>query len=81
MSEEACDIAVLGLGVMGANLARNFASRGHRVAVFNRTREVAQRLASDHQEARFTLCDTLERLVECLDRPRRIVLMLSLIHI
>jgi 6-phosphogluconate dehydrogenase len=75
MSDEACDIAVVGLGVMGANLARNFASRGHRVAVFNRTHEVAQRLSSDHPEARFTVCDTLERLVECLDRPRRIVLM------
>ncbi|MGB6848780.1 MAG: NAD(P)-binding domain-containing protein, partial [Thermoanaerobaculia bacterium] len=39
MSRSVCNIAVIGLGVMGANLARNFASRGHRVAIFNRTTE------------------------------------------
>jgi 6-phosphogluconate dehydrogenase len=75
MSDQACDIAVVGLGVMGANLARNFASRGHRVAVFNRSTQVAHDLAGGHPEARFTVCDTLETLVACLDRPRRIVLM------
>ena len=48
MSDQACDIAVVGLGVMGANLARNFASRGHRVAVFNRTTQVAHDLAGGH---------------------------------
>ncbi|MGH8947386.1 MAG: NAD(P)-binding domain-containing protein, partial [Acidimicrobiia bacterium] len=31
------DIAVVGLGVMGANLALNLADKGHEVAVFNRT--------------------------------------------
>jgi 6-phosphogluconate dehydrogenase len=75
MSEEPCDIAVLGLGVMGANLARNFASRGHRVAVFNRSAATAHELASAYAEAGFTVCDTLVQLVECLDRPRRIMLM------
>ena len=75
MSKSACDIAVVGMGVMGANLARNFASRDHRVAIFNRTFEVAQRLAADHPEAGFTVCETLEALVARLDRPRRIVLM------
>jgi 6-phosphogluconate dehydrogenase len=60
---------------MGANLARNFASRGHRVAVFNRTTQVAYDLAGVHPEARFTVCSTLETLVASLDRPRRIVLM------
>ena len=34
------NIGVYGLGVMGANLARNFASRGHTVAVFNRNSDV-----------------------------------------
>ena len=31
------DLGVFGLGVMGANLARNLARHGHAVAVFNRT--------------------------------------------
>ena len=30
-------VGVMGLAVMGSNLARNFASRGHTVALFNRT--------------------------------------------
>ena len=75
MPDARCDVAVLGLGVMGANLARNFASRGHRVAIYNRTTEKAQRLQADHPEAGFTFCETLESLVAALDPPRRIVLM------
>ncbi len=32
-----CDIGLIGLAVMGENLALNIESRGYRVAVFNRT--------------------------------------------
>jgi len=38
------DLGVLGLGVMGANLARNLARHGHAVAVFNRTLARPERL-------------------------------------
>jgi 6-phosphogluconate dehydrogenase len=50
-----CNIAVMGMGVMGANLARNFAGRGHRVAIFNRTTEVARGLVERHPEAKMLL--------------------------
>ena len=33
------DLGVIGLAVMGQNLARNFASHGYSVAVFNRSEE------------------------------------------
>jgi len=69
------DIAVVGLGVMGANLARNFASRGLKVAGYNRTLEPARQLASDHPEAALDIAETLPALVASLARPRRIVLM------
>jgi 6-phosphogluconate dehydrogenase len=75
MSEAQCDVAVLGLGVMGANLARNFAGRGHAVAIYNRTTRVTHELAERHPEARFTVCEQLGALVAALRRPRRIVLM------
>ena len=39
---EPSDIAVVGLGVMGANLALNLAEKGHRVAVYNRTASVTE---------------------------------------
>jgi 6-phosphogluconate dehydrogenase len=70
-----CDIAVIGLGVMGSNLARNFASRGHRVAIFNRSPEATRELVSRYAEANFVGCQSLEALVAAVRRPRRLVLM------
>jgi 6-phosphogluconate dehydrogenase len=77
MTERSNDIGVVGLGVMGANLARNFASRGHRVAVFNRSVEVARRLAAKHPEAKLDVAEDYAALVRSLERPRRIVLMVA----
>ncbi len=75
MANEGCDVAVIGLGVMGANLARNFASRGHRVAIFNRSPEKTRALVARHPEAAFVGCESLDSLVAALARPRRIILM------
>jgi len=44
-----CDVAVIGLGVMGANLARNFASRGLRVAGYTL---IAERIDSQGKAVR-----------------------------
>jgi 6-phosphogluconate dehydrogenase len=75
ISRSDCSIAVMGLGVMGANLASNFASRGHRVAIFDRTTGAARALVENHPEAHFTLCEDTISLVASLERPRQIVLM------
>ncbi len=75
MAEKLCDVAVIGLGVMGANLARNFASRGNRVAVFDRSPEATRRLADSEPDSHLVACETLPQLVEALERPRRIVLL------
>ena len=77
MTAELRDLAVLGMGVMGANLARNFASRGLSVTVYNREPSVAQKLLSDHPEAKFYNAPTLADMVRSLSRPRRIVLMVT----
>ena len=71
----ACDVAVIGLGVMGSNLARNFASRGNRVALFNRTPAATRELVARFEEADFVGCESLESLVAAVRRPRRLVLM------
>ena len=42
--ENLAQIGVVGLAVMGSNLARNFASRGHTVAVYNRSPEKTRTL-------------------------------------
>jgi len=75
-----CEVAVVGLGVMGANLARNFASHGRRVLGFDRDPEAARRVAAEHPEfepdgAQLTIATTWPGLVQQLERPRRIVVL------
>jgi 6-phosphogluconate dehydrogenase len=65
----------VGLGVMGANLARNFARRGYRVAGCDRDPEAARKLASDHPEAKLAVAEDFPALVRALERPRRILVM------
>ena len=77
MTNRLNDVAVIGMGVMGANLARNFASRGLKVAAYNRTTEVATKLAAEHPEAKLDVVKNYKELMERLERPRRIVLMVN----
>lgn len=72
-----CDVAVIGLGVMGGNLARNFASRGLRVAGYSRHFETGQGLAAAHPEAQLTIARDVRELMATLERPRRIVAMVN----
>jgi len=67
------DVAVVGLGVMGASLARNFASRGLSVAGYERDLDAARALAARHPEAELRIAESMEELVSGLERPRRIV--------
>jgi len=72
------DIALIGLGVMGQNLALNMARHGYRVAVFNRTASVTERflherLAGEPIEGAPTLADLTRRL----SRPRKLLLMVK----
>ena len=54
MPEATANIGVVGLAVMGSNLARNFASReGNTVAVFNRADAKTETLIDEHPEAGF----------------------------
>jgi len=46
MTTNQCDIGLIGLAVMGENLALNMESKGFSVAVFNRTTEVTEKFAS-----------------------------------
>ena len=77
MSNATNDIAVIGMGVMGANLARNFASRGLSVGIYNRTVSLAKEVVKNHPEAKLDQADTLEALVAGLKKPRRIIAMVS----
>ncbi|MDN5887145.1 MAG: NADP-dependent phosphogluconate dehydrogenase [Micrococcaceae bacterium] len=71
-------IGVTGLAVMGANLARNFARNGYTVALHNRSIEKTDALLKDHgDEGEFIRTDTMEELVQSLETPRRVLLMVK----
>jgi 6-phosphogluconate dehydrogenase len=77
MSDQA-QIGVTGLAVMGRNLARNFASHGHRVALHNRTAARTRALVDEHgAEGSFLPAETVPEFVGSLERPRRIVIMVK----
>ena len=75
---ELCDIGLVGLAVMGENLALNIESRGYRIAVFNRTTSVVDELITGRAAGkRFTGCYSLEQLVASLSQPRKVMLMVK----
>ncbi|HEY6629555.1 MAG TPA: NADP-dependent phosphogluconate dehydrogenase, partial [Acidimicrobiia bacterium] len=75
---ELADIGVVGLAVMGANLALNFADAGNRVAVFNRTHAVTEEFMRGEAAAKDMVgAASLEELVGLLQAPRVILLMVK----
>ncbi|QSB12567.1 NADP-dependent phosphogluconate dehydrogenase [Natronosporangium hydrolyticum] len=77
MSQQA-RIGVIGLAVMGSNLARNLARHGHPVALYNRSVAKTKSLVADHgDEGTFVPAETPEEFVASLERPRRMVIMVK----
>ncbi|MGI4982757.1 MAG: NADP-dependent phosphogluconate dehydrogenase [Janthinobacterium lividum] len=70
-------IGVVGLAVMGRNLALNIESRGHAVSVFNRSREKTDELIAEYPDRKLVPAFTLEEFVASLEKPRRILLMVK----
>ncbi|WP_067727596.1 NADP-dependent phosphogluconate dehydrogenase [Oceanobacillus damuensis] len=72
------EIGVIGLAVMGKNLALNIESRGYSVAVFNRSYEKTDDfLANEAEGKNFTGAKTIEEFVNSLEKPRKILLMVK----
>lgn len=71
------DIGVIGLGVMGTNLARNIARKGFAVSVYNRTAEKTEDVIKKfgHEGLRGTR--TIKELIASLQHPRIVVLMVA----
>jgi 6-phosphogluconate dehydrogenase len=70
-------IGLIGLAVMGANLARNLAGHEIPTAVFNRTTSKTDAFIEQYGNDFLKGCHTLEELVGSLEKPRRILLMVK----
>ena len=71
-------IGVVGLAVMGSNLARNFARNGHTVAVYNRSTEKTHNFMANHgAEGDFIPSETITDFVASLEKPRRAIIMVQ----
>ncbi|HFU6276100.1 TPA: NADP-dependent phosphogluconate dehydrogenase [Enterococcus faecium] len=70
-------IGVVGMGVMGKNLALNIESRGYSVALFNRTGAKTTAVVEEHPDKNFKATYTIEEFVESIEKPRRILLMVK----
>ncbi|MBT2284008.1 NADP-dependent phosphogluconate dehydrogenase [Paenibacillus polymyxa] len=70
-------IGVIGLAVMGKNLALNIESKGFSVSVFNRSPEKTHDLLKETEGKNLTGAFTIEEFVESLESPRKILIMVQ----
>jgi 6-phosphogluconate dehydrogenase len=77
MSTQGNEIGVIGLSVMGANLAMNIADHGFAISVYNRSREKTDNLKRDYTNNNMTACYSLGEFVDSLSAPRKIILMIE----
>jgi 6-phosphogluconate dehydrogenase len=78
MAQATAQIGVTGLGVMGRNLARNFARHGYTVALHNRTASRTTDVVEQFgHEGAFVPALSAEEFARALERPRRLVIMVN----
>ena len=70
-------IGVIGLGVMGSNIALNMAGKGEQVAVYNYTRDLTDKLMEKSEGQPLSPYYELKDFVQSLEKPRKIFLMVT----
>ncbi|MGH7826725.1 MAG: NADP-dependent phosphogluconate dehydrogenase [Candidatus Binatia bacterium] len=73
------DLGLIGLAVMGQNLALNIADHGFKIAVFNRTTQVTKDFIAANPDTPGSLvgCEKLSDLVAAIERPRKIIILVK----
>ncbi|MBP8257383.1 MAG: NADP-dependent phosphogluconate dehydrogenase, partial [Opitutaceae bacterium] len=79
MPKSHSDIGLIGLAVMGQNLALNIADHGFQISVFNRTTEKTDKFVAEHPNTPGGVVGTrtLEEFVQSLARPRKAVILVQ----
>lgn len=70
-------IGVIGMGVMGKNLALNVESRGYTVSVYNRSSSKTDEVIAEHPDKKLFPAYSIEEFVNTLEKPRKILLMVK----
>lgn len=71
------NIGVIGLSVMGKNLAFNFADNGYKVSIFNRTVAVVDTVKKEYSGENIYPTYSLKEFVDSLEKPRRVFIMVK----
>lgn len=79
MSETASEIGLIGLAVMGQNLALNIADHGFKISVYNRTTSKMEAFVAENLDTPGGLvgCETLEGFIQSLKRPRKVIILVQ----
>ncbi len=77
MAEATADIGIIGMEVMGRNIALNFERNGYTVAVYNRTTSKMQDLVDENPGKNLVPTETYEEFVAALKKPRRALVMVK----
>ncbi|MGX7349206.1 NADP-dependent phosphogluconate dehydrogenase [Dolosicoccus paucivorans] len=70
-------VGVVGMAVMGKNLALNIESRGYTVSIFNRTSARTDLVLEEHPDKNLVGTYSIEEFVASLEKPRKIILMVQ----
>lgn len=71
------NIGLIGLKVMGVNLALNLADHGYKVSIYNRTESILDEVIENNNHENFLPTRSLEELVVSLEKPRKIIMMVK----
>ena len=75
--EKLANIGMVGLGVMGQNLALNIERNGYTVAIWDREPAVRERFVANTKGKRIIDANSPEELVRALEKPRKIILLVK----
>jgi len=74
---EKSKIGLIGLGVMGANLARNIADKEFKISVYNRTKEKTEEFLKEYNNKFIQGAFEIEKFIQQLEIPRMIIVMVK----
>lgn len=70
-------IGVIGMAVMGRNLALNIESRGYSVSIYNRSKDKTEEVMAEHPGKKLVPYFSMQDFVNSLEKPRRVLIMVQ----